>query len=106
MTQQLKVLAALPEDLGSVFSTSWWLTTIHNWSQRFQHHLLASADMCTDIHAGRTADMCTADMCTDIHAGRTPDMCTDIHAGRTLTHTNNKKNLQNNSTKMGCFQLF
>jgi hypothetical protein len=30
MTQRLRILAALPEDPGSVLSTTWWLTAICN----------------------------------------------------------------------------
>ncbi|EGW09389.1 hypothetical protein I79_006583 [Cricetulus griseus] len=34
MSQQLRTLAALPEDPGSILNTTWWPTTISNSSSR------------------------------------------------------------------------
>lgn len=42
MSQQLKTLAALPEDPGSNLNTTWWPTTISSSSSRASYPLLAS----------------------------------------------------------------
>lgn len=42
MTQQLKELVALPDDFGSIPSTTWWLITIFNSGSRGSYAIFYS----------------------------------------------------------------